>query len=202
MVLPLEMVNGVEAYHFVMTARSNSFIDTFYKVRERIDSYTDVGMTHSVLYKKKQREGNYRKDIIVYFDWKKNEARYTNFGKRRKPITISPGAFDPLSVFYYSRLLELNVNGQVESPVTDGKRNVIGRGKIVKREKIKLDSGTYDTYLIEPELKEIRGIFRKSKNAKLQVWVTADHRRIPVKLASKVSVGRFVGELVSASGLK
>ncbi|MGA8180500.1 MAG: DUF3108 domain-containing protein, partial [Desulfobacterales bacterium] len=60
----------------------------------------------------------------------------------------------------------------------------------------------YDTYLIEPELKHIGGVFEKSKNAKIQLWVTADKRKIPVKIKSKVAVGSFVGELVSATGLK
>lgn len=63
-------------------------------------------------------------------------------------------------------------------------------------------SGTYDTYLIEPELKHVGGVFEKSKNAKIQLWVTADKRRIPVKIKSKVVVGSFVGELVSATGIK
>ena len=29
-ILPIETINGVSAYHFVLTARSNSFIDFFY----------------------------------------------------------------------------------------------------------------------------------------------------------------------------
>ncbi|MFZ0484922.1 MAG: DUF3108 domain-containing protein, partial [Desulfobacterales bacterium] len=79
-----------------------------------------------------------------------------------------------------------------------GKKCVIGKLSVIKRETLKLKSGTYDTYLIEPELKHIGGVFEKSKNAKIQMWVTADKRRIPVKIKSKVVVGSFVGELVSA----
>jgi len=56
-VLPVETVNGVKSYHFVMTAKSTPFLDMFYKVRDRIDAYTDTKMTRSVLYKKKQKEG-------------------------------------------------------------------------------------------------------------------------------------------------
>jgi len=65
-----------------------------------------------------------------------------------------------------------------------------------------LTSGTYDTYLIEPEIKQLDGVFEKSKNSKVQVWVTADRRRMPVKIKSKVVVGSFVGELVSTTGLE
>jgi hypothetical protein len=50
---------------------------------------------------------------------------------------------------------------------------------------------------VEPSLEHVGGVFEKSKDAKVQIWVTADARRIPVKIKSKVAVGSFVGELVS-----
>jgi hypothetical protein len=86
----------------------------------------------------------------------------------------------------------------IKRPVTDGKKCIIGKATVIKRETIKVEGKTYDTYLIEPELKHIRGVFKKSKNATIQVWVTTDKRHIPVKIRSKVVVGTFVGELVSA----
>ena len=55
-VYPQEMVNGKKAHHFVMTTRTTTFVDLFYKVRDRIDAYTDEAMTRSVLYKK-QKDG-------------------------------------------------------------------------------------------------------------------------------------------------
>ena len=201
-VLPIETINGAKAYHFVMTARSNSFIDHFYKVRDRIDAYADIDMTHSILYKKKQHEGKNKKDVVVNFSWEQNKAQYSNFNNKRPPIDLLSGSFDPLSAFYYTRLVELKKNSIIERPVTDGKKCIIGKAFVIKKERIKLASGTYDTYLIEPELKHVGGVFEKSKNAKIQLWVTADKRRIPVKIKSKVVVGSFVGELVSATGIK
>jgi hypothetical protein len=44
-------------------------------------------------------------------------------------------------------------------------------------------------------------VFEKSKDARIQLWVTADRRHIPVKIKSRVVVGTFVGELVTAEGL-
>ena len=201
-VLPMETLDGVKTYHFLMTAESNAFIDAFYKVRDRIDAYTNTEMTHSVLYKKKQREGNSHRDVIVKFDWQNNKAQYTNLNERRPPIDIMPGSFDPLSAFYFVRFFDFQKTSKIERPVTDGKKCIIGRLSVIKRETLKLQSGTYDTYLIEPELKHIGGVFEKSKDAKIQLWVTADKRKIPVKIKSKVVVGSFVGELVSATGLK
>lgn len=196
-VRPHTMVNGEKAWHFRMTAETNSFVDTFYKVRDRIDAFTDVQMNHSVLYKKKQREGDSNRDIVVTFDHPNNKVQYSNFKKKKKPVKIEPGSFDPLSAFYFIRGVEMTEGSSIERPVTDGKKCVISRVKVVKREKIKVKSGTYDTWMIEPELKHVGGVFEKSKDAKLQLWVTADSRRMLVKIKSKVVVGSFTGELVS-----
>jgi len=200
-VMPAETINGARMRHFLMTVKTNKFADVFYKVRDRIDAYTDTGMTHAVLYKKR-KQGKSKRDVLVSFDWEKKRAQYSNFGEKRTPISILSGSFDPLSVFYAFRLYDLKENPEIQIPVTDGKKCVMGRAKVIRREKVTLACGTtYDTYLVEPELKHLRGVFEKSKDARLKVWVTADERRMPVKVKSKVIVGSFVAELVKAEGI-
>ena len=199
-VLPLETISGVKHYHFVMKAKTYKYIDPLYKVRDRIDAYTDLKMTYSKLYKKKNR-GRRKKDILVNFYPEKQQAQYSKNGKKRKPISIKPGSFDPLSVFYAFRFCSLKENTILEVPVTDGKKCVMGKAKVIKRETIIVESGTYDTYLVEPDLKHIGGVFKKSKNAKLRIWVTADSLKIPVRIESEVIVGSFVAQLISAKGI-
>ncbi len=199
-VRPATRVDGTEALHFVMKAKSLPYLDLFYKVRDRIDAYTDTAVTRSLLYEKKQREGKTHREIVVTFDWEKNQALYTNFGKPKAPISLMEGTFDPLSAFFFVRTIPPAVDLTVERPVTDGKKNVIGRAHYVKRETIEVDGRSYDTFLIEPDIEHVGGVFEKSEDAKIQVWITADHRRIPVRIKSKVIVGSFIGELVSAEG--
>jgi hypothetical protein len=201
-VLPIEKVNGMKAYHFVMTAKTYPYIDPFYKVRDRIESYTDIGMNRSVLYKKRKTGIGRKKDITVRFDWENREAEYSNLGKTRKPIAILPGSYDPLSVFYAFRLHELKVGKEIQVPVTDGKTCVLGKARVLKKERVHAISGIYDTYLVEPDLEHLGGVFEKSKDAELRVWVTADARRIPVKIKSKVVIGSFTSELISAKGIE
>jgi hypothetical protein len=196
-VMPMKTIDGSRAYHFRMTAETNAFVDMFYKIRDRIDSYVAADMSHAIHYRKKQLEGGSQRDINVQFDWDNSTAQYSDGTKTRNAIEIVPGTFDPLSVFYYSRLATYETDGTIECPVSDGKKLVSGSAKIVRRETVKVPGGTFETYLIEPELKDVGGVFRKSKNAKIQLWVTADERRLPVKIASKVSVGSFVGELIT-----
>ena len=196
-IYPTEIMNGHTVCHFVLTAKTHPVVDLFYKVRDRIEAYTDENITHSILYKE-TKEGKRKKRVVVNFNWAKGEAQRSNFGEKREAISIMPGTFDPLSVYYALRLHDLGEEKELERPVTDGKKCVLGRAKVVKRERITVISGTYDTYLVEPELEYIGGVFKRSKDAKLQIWVTADSRRIPVKIKSKVAVGSFVAELVSA----
>jgi len=195
-ILPMETVDGVKRYHFTMTSRTYEFVDVFYKVRDRIEGFTDEGMTRSVLYKKTQ-DGKRKRRISVNFDWEKLQARYSNFDERGEPVSILPGSFDPLSVFYAFRLFQLKEGEELKAPVTDGRKCVVGRAKVVKREKIKVKDTLYDTFLVEPDLEQLGGVFEKSRNAKLQIWVTADGASIPVRVKSEVLVGSFVAELVS-----
>jgi hypothetical protein len=194
-ILPIETLDGLTAYHFVMTARTYPLVDIFYKVRDRIDSYTDTQMTRSLLYQE-QSTGRRPKDVTVTFNWKKGEVQYSNFGEKRPPIPLLSGAFDPLSIFYAFRLSDLSKNTRLEAPVSDGKKCVVGRATVIKRETVFLVSGAYDTYLVEPELRHIGGVFEKSPSAKMKIWVTADEKRIPVIIKSKVKVGSFVAELM------
>lgn len=193
---PMEVMNSIRSYHFVLSTRTYEYFDLFYKVRDRIESYTNAEMTHSILYKKRH-QGRSQSDVVVHFDWDRAQAQYSDFGKKIAPISLMPGAFDPLSVFFAFRLHDMKGDGEIQTPVTDGKKCIIGKAKIIKKEKIKVPTGTYDTYLVEPDLEHIKGVFKKSKNAKLKIWVTADHQRIPVRIKSKVRIGTFVAELIS-----
>lgn len=63
------------------------------------------------------------------------------------------------------------------------------------RETIKVGGKEYDTYVVEPELNDFGGVFKKSPDATLKIWVTTDELRIPVKVKSVVSVGHFSIEI-------
>jgi hypothetical protein len=193
---PMTEVNGSPSYRFSFTARTYEMVDMFYKVRDRIDAYTDHAMTRSLLYTKNQ-DGKRHRRVTVNFDWEKNEARYTDIGEERDPIPILPGSFDPLSVFYAFRLFELHEGLVLQLPVTDGKKNVIGTATVIRRETVTVRGTSYDTFLVEPDLEHLGGVFEKKRDSKLKIWVTADGTSTPVRIESEVIVGSFVAELVS-----
>jgi hypothetical protein len=200
-ILPITTIQGKEAFHFVMTAKSNSAVDIFVKIRDRIDAFADTRMTHSFYYLKGQHGDRKRKETIE-FNWYESKAHYTDSGQRYEPIELQPGSLDPLSAFYFARMMISENNPRVECPVTDGKRIFMGNASVVRRETITLNNGkTYDTFCLKPDLGLLGGIFKKSEDPHLLLWVTADEKRIPVQIKSKVKVGHFVGELISREGV-
>ena len=196
-VLPIEEIeSGEKVYHFRLTVTSNSFVDVFYKVRDRIDGYTDLALSRSLRYSKKQEEGDTHRNVVVAFDWPAGIMTYQD-EKKSRVNKLVPGSFDPLSIIYYARSLSFHKNEVIERSVTDGNKTITARAKVVKKEKIKIDGVQYDTFLLEPEIEQIGGVFEKDPNAKIRLWITSDHRHIPVKIASRVAVGSFIGELQS-----
>jgi hypothetical protein len=196
-VLPVQTINGADTFHFQLKVKTYPVIDAIYKVRNQINAFVNLELTHSILYQKRQREGKTRKHVDVEFDWSKKEAYYTKNGEEKPPVPLSGQTLDPLSVLYYTRTHDLAENMVVKSPVTDGKRSFVGRASVVKKELVDLEIGSFESFLIEPDLSNVEGVFEKNPNAKLKVWLTADEHRIPVKVQSKVAIGHFTAELVS-----
>ena len=60
------------------------------------------------------------------------------------------------------------------------------------RETVEVGAGTFDCFAIEPVIRE-GGIF--TAKGRLTIWVSADDRRIPVKMRTKVVVGSITASL-------
>ncbi|OIO05320.1 MAG: hypothetical protein AUJ49_01480 [Desulfovibrionaceae bacterium CG1_02_65_16] len=188
-------VEGRPALHFRALAQSTPFVDTFYKVRDSIESWVDPGVTHALLYRKDQSEGSYVRHYLVRFDKNGNVAYRYSHGELKNAVIIPQGTFDPLSMLFFFRTRALFAGMEFAAPVTDGEKSITGTARVVRRETIKTKAGAFDTLLVEPDVRNIGGVFRKSPDATLQVWITNDARRIPVRVRSKVVVGHFSMEL-------
>jgi len=195
-ILPMEKLDGEPAYHFAMTASTSPLVENIYPVHDRIDSYADAAMSHALQYKEKKQTRK-TKEVAITFDWRKQTVIYSKKDKKRAPKALMPGSFDPLSVFYFFRIQELKENMEISRPVSDGKTCVIGTARVRSRQKVQVAGREYDTFLVEPELGKLGGVFEKNPNAKLQIWVTADRQRLPVMIKSEVAVGSFTAELVA-----
>src|SRR3989338_5007719 len=72
-------LNGAQVYHIVSAARSNAFLDKIYKVRDEIHSYVDTKDLFSRKFEKHQREGKYKADEEIVYDYVAKKGYYKSF---------------------------------------------------------------------------------------------------------------------------
>ncbi|HTZ39046.1 MAG TPA: DUF3108 domain-containing protein [Syntrophales bacterium] len=197
-VLPDASFNGHSAHHFVMSISTNSLIDLIYRIHERQDSYTDLEVTRTLQYRIKNT-GDYPRDSVVFFDWRRMMATYVNFDKPERPVAIQPGTFDPLSLVFAIRMHRLIPGDVLEFPVCDGTSVIHTTAIVASRETVTIGRDAYDTLLVIPDLSRVENIWSGRGEPSLKIWLTSDERHLPVKVESRIAVGSFVFELVSAN---
>lgn len=201
-VAPATRHKGRPAWRFRMRATTNKYADAIYKVRDDMHSWADARMRRSVHFRKRQREGSYHRDVVLHFDHRKKRITYENQWRKYPPRQLFGDSFDPLALIYGFRRHTIRKAGNMDVSATDGLKTIRANVKIHGRETITVGDVAYRCWKVEPELKDVGGVFKRSNNAKMYAWFSDDDHRVPVRLESEVLVGSFVATLISAEGLK
>ena len=114
----------------------------------------------------------------------------------RISIPLEPETFDIYSSFYYVRHQPLEPGRSLYINVLDGKKLQRIEIRVLRRERIKVPAGEFDTLVIEPMVKP-EGVFEGKRGA--YIWLTDDERRIPVKAQTKVRLGSVTAVLTGGS---
>ncbi|OGR91455.1 MAG: hypothetical protein A2V88_06595, partial [Elusimicrobia bacterium RBG_16_66_12] len=188
--------NGRAAYHIVSEARSNSFCDTFFPVRDLNESWLDARTLTSLGYSKKLREGRFFRDEWVLYDRDAGTfvARRTDRDGRFavRTGTIPAQVQDILSSVYFVRSRELKDGGQVVVDVNtpDNWPLVV---KVTEREKVKTPAGEFPSVLVEPAMRR-EGLFVQ-KGKRLRLWLSDDAAKRPLMLKVEVFFGHVTAVL-------
>jgi hypothetical protein len=195
-VLDTLRVNGQLALHAVSTARSAKSFDLVFKVRDSIETWFDADSVYALRFRKRLREGPYRDEKIVEFDLADSLVRWQDDGRDKPPLVVEPRVQDVLSAGYKARLLPMSVGDTFSIRTHDVNKTYDLMVIVHARETVETPAGVFDCFKVEPVLRS-GGIFKKEKGARVFVWVTADNRRIPVQMQSKVSFGTITASMES-----
>lgn len=200
----IETINNRPTHHVVAEAQSTGFVSTMYKVKDRNETWIDLRSPETLRYARNIREGKYRLEEQVDLD--PTNRRYSLRAYRadkKKHVNyegdIPANVLDVLGSFYYVRTLPLEVGKTFTIDVHSGTKVYPLVVNVKKRQMVKVKAGKFDCFLLEPQLRE-PGIFI-SKGKKLEVFVTADDRKMPVLMRSEVFIGSVAAELVSYRSL-
>ena len=188
----IESVGGRPAYHIFTEARSTPFFDVFYKVRNTNESWIDTESLCSLKYAAVSDEKDSRKVETELFD--QINHTFLILGKD-KSGTIPAWVQDVLSSLYYIRTKDLGVGQEYVFDTQSGDTSWPLRVKVLKKEKIRVPAGRFDCFVVEPSIREGAGIFQAK--GKLLVWLTADAKKIPVRMRSEIAVGSIDARLIS-----
>ena len=165
-------------------ARSASWVDRVFKIRDHIRSYMDVENRYSLGFHKEIREGRYERDMHAEYLQKEGVARYENDGD----VELVPGSHDIMTAIYLIRSVDLEPGMRLGIPLHDDKKNYHVEVEVLREETVETELGDLDCLLLEPKLQS-GGIFNKA--GRLWVWVSRDDRRLIVQLKSKAPIGAF-----------
>lgn len=185
--------NGDGTCTYRVTARSTAIIDLVYPVRIIAESTVDCSTGRTMRYYKRAKEGFRRmREREVLFDWEKNEAQTVENGKIKRRLTVPEGTQDPISIYFAWRAGALG--NSPRATITDGKRSITATVSIEGMEEVKVPAGRYMAQHLIPHLKGLAGVFKKSPDAKIEVWTREDDN-VLLMLKSKVKVGHFSAKL-------
>lgn len=197
----LDNYQGRPAYKMNLYGKTLSFADKIMRVRDTLDAFTTLDI-RPLYYAKTANEGKW---------WGKDELRYSYHGphtkgnttihrRNREPrdttISVQGMAFDMLSVFYYLRHININdldLNKPIKIPIFTGRKlvtmNVVfkGRGPVTLRNK-----KTYQGLALYLSFKNDDNL--KESDDPIEVWLSDDKRRIPLKVEGKLPIGSVQAE--------
>ena len=197
-----EVTRSGDSVTITSVAKSADWLSVFYKVDDRMEAVMTKGENGQLfgvprVYRENLSEGRTRFHKEVTFDHANRTALIANLlDKTRITFEITPITYDSLSCFYFARLQYLEPGKSFFVDIFDGKRLHSTEVKVLRREELDTDVGTFKTIVIMPVLKT-SGIF--SKTGDLYIWLTDDERHIPVKMKSKVKIGSVTAKLVGGS---
>ena len=193
----LTTVNGRPAYLLQTTAFSASVIDAFFKVRDVNYSWIDAETFYSLGYTQSVREGSYKRDEWLTFDYPRG-LFYGEIQKKEAPRVISGPlsiqVLDMLSSLYFVRAQKLQIGQDIVFDIINRERQYPLVVKVLGKETVKTKAGKFDCIVVEPQFRG-EGIF-VSKGKSLKVWLTDDEYKMPVKMKAEVFIGSVSAELL------
>ena len=172
------------ALHIVAEAVTHPFFETFFKVRDRIETFIDTEALISWRYEKHLREGGYKADAFYLFDQHKQMMYEPD---KATSVTVQAETQDVLSCFYYARAFPLNVGESIYIKVAaDNMKSYELKVDVLRKEKAETLAGDFDCVVVQPHLK-YEGVFQQK--GEVFLWLTDDERHIPVKIRSKIAIG-------------
>jgi hypothetical protein len=177
----IDTVRGVESYRLRFRLKGRN---AFYSLDDVLESWVGTSDLVSRRFMQDFVENNKTTKRIyeIYPDsgFFRQHGRDTTFATPDQPL-------DDAGFFYFVRVTPLEVGKTYTYDRYFRKEKNPVRIEVVKREKMELPDGSKVQCLVLHPVIETKGLF--SKRSDTRIWLTADHRRLPVQIRTKFPFG-------------
>ena len=192
-----------EVFKSSLACKTLSFADKILKVRDTLISITTPDIK-PLYYEKIANEGNYKATDILKYIYPENSDSVGGdiilIRRKREPsrdtVWTIGKPYDMLSVFYMLRTVEykaLDLNTCFDVPIFTGRKVITMKVTYIGRTNVELkNKKTYDSYLLN--LNFLNDSNLKDEDPPINVWLSTDKRRIPLKVEGKLPVGSLQAE--------
>lgn len=190
---------GRQTRFITCLGKTTGLADMIFKVRDTYSSYIDPETELPLKAIRDIREGRYRNYDEVVYD--RDSSRVSTIRKGVKPVPEN--AMCIVSAFFHAR--NNSFNNALEKGDTvcyttyfaDEIWNL--RIKYTGKEFVKTKWGSVECYKFSP-ITEVGRAFETEDD--MQVWISTDNNRLPIKIKFDLKVGSFTCELSDYKGLK
>ncbi len=183
----------IPVFEITSKARTNSFFDNFYKVRDEISSVWDASKHITHKFSKNLHEGSYRQLRIHFYYPEQGFTIYNRYDFKKQQMKedrfdIPENTQDILSSLYWVRLQDFAPGDTLYVNVVADGRNYRATVLVHKYETLDTMFGEKECILVEPLLQG-DAIFKQS--GRIEIWLTNDEFKIPVQVKSKIGLWNF-----------
>jgi len=173
-------------------AKTNPSFSLILDVRDAVTSIVNRDDFSTIRYEKHLKEHSKSKDDVTTVDETRRTATRQRPNKTPQVVAVPKPVFDPLSLVYHLRALDLRA-GTVQrfTVYADGKVYTL-EANVSHTETIGTPAGTFHTVVVEPKM--LAGSIFKDEG-QMKIWFTDDGRHIPVRIRSDLKVGSISANL-------
>jgi hypothetical protein len=194
-----QVIDGKKFYTVRVEAKSSPVLDFIWKMRDTITSTIEAKGLAPTRFTFSQRENRKMIDTDARFD--RNAKKWLVHRDERRKVKKyefdqPPNIVDPITAIYLARSQDLRVGDHLYFNVFGGKHRYLLDLEVERRETIQIAAGNVEAFKIVPRIKNLTKQGYAERLNEASVWISADERRVPVMLTSKIFVGNVYMEKI------
>ena len=185
-----EVINNKQTYLVSFLANTEGLADRLFKIRDSIELWIDEKEFYTHKVNKIINEGLYKKKTKITFNYDDSIAVINDNEKIKLPFR----SWDPFSMFYYLRTIQLMNENILAFDYFNGKKKINYKLIVSGKEEIKSKIGSFNCYIVKP-FHQGKSLLKNEGDMK--IWISDSEKRLPIKIQIKMKFGSMKLDLLS-----